>query len=586
MFGTRFPVLWAGALVLLFFSCQTPRPAGLAYPYRIEKVAVADSAMVVSAHPQATRVGLEVLRRGGNAIDAAVAVQFALAVVYPGAGNIGGGGFLVYRGADGQTTTLDYRERAPAGATETMYLYSAGQVLPEKSRFGILAAGIPGTVDGLWESHRRYGRRPWKELVEPAAALAEGGFAITDQEAQGLNADRENFIRYNEGSAPAFVRPAPWQAGDRLVQQELARTLRRVAERGRSGFYEGPTADLIVRESQRRGGLITHADLKTYQSVWRQPLEFDYRGYRVVTMPPPSSGGIILRQLLGMMELKMLPKEEWEKLAGPGGPTREYPYGLHSVDAVHLMAEAERRAFADRAVHHGDPDFAKVPVKTMTSAEYLKKRMSDFDPARATPSAQSAAGKISEETTHLSIIDAEGNAASVTTTLNDRYGSRVVVEGAGFLLNNEMDDFSAKPGAPNLYGAIGGKANAVAPGKRPLSSMTPTIVLREGQVWMVLGTPGGTTIPTTVFQMLVNTIDFNLSLPDAVQAKRFHHQWQPDAIQIEEGALSAEVQQKLREMGHTITVRGPIGRVEAIRRLDHRWQGVADPRGDDSAGGY
>jgi gamma-glutamyltranspeptidase/glutathione hydrolase len=537
------------------------------------KEAVGDRAMVVSAHPLATEVGVDVLRRGGNAIDASVAVQFALAVVYPQAGNIGGGGFLVYREKNGAVSTLDYRERAPRAATETMYLDSAGQVLPDKSRFGVFAAGVPGTVDGMWEAHRRYGRLPWKSLVEPAVRLARQGFRITASEAKNLNAERAAFVRYST-TPSAFVRDGnDWKEGDRLVQRELAATLKLVADLGREGFYTGATAALVVAEMQRQRGLVDAEDLRAYRSVWRQALEFDYRDVHVITMPPPSSGGIILRQLLGMTELY---------------PLKDY--GFHSPAAVHLMAEAERRAYADRAVHHGDPDYWKVPVKGLTDPDYLRRRMADFDPQRATPSAQIDAGqpKESTETTHYSIVDADGNAAAVTTTLNDSYGSRVVVGGAGFILNNEMDDFSAKPGAPNLYGAVGGKANAVVPGKRPLSSMTPTILTRGGQVWMVVGTPGGTTIPTSVYQIIVNVAEFGLTLPEAVRAGRFHHQWLPDAIQIEPGGLPAATQQRLQQLGHTISVRsGPIGRVEAIIKLpDGRWQGVADTRGNDAAKGY
>ncbi len=541
------------------------------FPYEIQKTVVADSAVVVTAHPLATRVGLAILRKGGNAVDAAVAVQFALAVVYPQAGNIGGGGFMIYRGKDGQTAALDYREKAPAAATETMYQDSAGNVIAVKSRLGIFASGVPGSVDGMWEAHRKYGRLSWGELVTPAIELAEKGFQITEQEAKNLHAERYTFVRQSS-VMPAFVKMEEWQAGDWLIQKELAQTLARIAGYGRDGFYAGGTAMLIVNEMTKRGGLISYEDLSTYKSVWRTPLEFDYKDLHIIAMPPPSSGGIILRQLLGMIE--------------------DYPlksYGFHSAQAIHLMAEAERRSYADRAEHMGDPDFWKVPLKQLTDTAYIRSRMADFDPAKASASTGIQAGKVkeSEETTHFSIVDAEGNAVSVTTTLNDSYGSRVVVTGAGFILNNEMDDFSAKPGAPNLYGAVGGKANAVAPGKRPLSSMTPCIITRKGTPWMVVGTPGGTTIPTSVFQIIVNVAAFDMPLPDAVKAGRFHHQWKPDKIFVEEGAVSEEIMNRLGAMGHTVEPRSPIGRVEAILRLgDGRWQGVADNRGDDAAGGY
>lgn len=542
------------------------------FPYSIEKLAVADTAMVVSAHPLATKVGVEVLKQGGNAIDAAVAVQFALAVVYPQAGNIGGGGFLIYRDAKGkQTLALDYREKAPAAATERMYLDSLGNVLPNKSRFGALACGVPGTVDGMWQAHVSHGKLPWGALVTPAIELAEKGFQITEREAQNLNAERLTFVR-NSSISPAFVKFEPWKAGEWLIQKELAETLRRIAGQGRDGFYTGATAKLIVAEMAKKGGLISYEDLSAYKSEWRTPLEFDWKDMHVITMPPPSSGGIILRQLLGMTEGFSLQDA-----------------GLHSASAVHLMVEAERRSFADRAAHMGDPDFWKVPLKTLTDPAYLKQRMTDFTPEAASESADISPGQIkeSEETTHYSIIDRDGNAVSVTTTLNDSYGARTVVGGAGFILNNEMDDFSAKPGAANLYGAVGGKANAIAPGKRPLSSMTPTIVTKADKIWLVLGTPGGTTIPTSVFQVLLNVTTFGLPLSEAVQAKRFHHQWKPNHITAEEGVFSPEVEAKLTQMGHKINYREPYGRIEAIIRLPNgKWQGVADWRGDDAAGGY
>ena len=541
------------------------------FPYSIQKEATGDSAMVVTAHPLATKVGLDALRKGGNAVDAAVAVQFALAVVYPQAGNIGGGGFLIFRGKDGKTDALDYREKAPAAATETMYLDTAGNVLANKSQFGVFACGVPGTVDGMWEAHKKYGRLSWGELVTPAMELAFKGYQITEQEAQNLNNERFNLIRHSS-IQPAFVKMDPWLAGDWLIQKELAQTLSRIAGYGRDDFYNGATASLIVSDMGKTGGLITREDLRNYKSVWRTPLEFDYKDLHIIAMPPPSSGGIILRQLLAM--------------------TGDFPlrdYGFHSAAAVHLMAEAERRGYADRAMHMGDPDFWKVPVKKLTDAAYLKSRIADFQADKATPSAKVAAGPIkeSEETTHFSIVDPEGNAVSVTTTLNDSYGSHMVVSGAGFIMNHEMDDFSAKPGAPNLYGAIGGKANAIAPGKRPLSSMTPVIVTKDGKTWLIAGTPGGTTIPTSVFQIIVNVAEFGLSLTDAVQAKRFHHQWTPDKIFIEEGALTEEIIQQLTAKGHIVEPRSPIGRVDAIIRLPNgHWQGVADERGDDDAEGF
>ncbi len=551
----------------LFLNAQKYIP----FPYAIEKEVLADSAAVVTAHPLATRVGLQVLQQGGNAVDAAVAVQFALAVVYPQAGNIGGGGFMVYRAADGQTAALDFREKAPAAATETMYQDSLGNVLPNKSRFGIFACGVPGSVDGMWEAHQKYGRLPWAQLLTPAIELADKGYQVTEREAQQLTDEKVNFIK-NSKIVPVFVHMHPWEPGDWLIQKELANVLRRIASNGRDGFYTGPTAELIEHEMKRQNGLMTREDLKNYHSVWRTPIEFDWRGLHIISMPPPSSGGILLQQMLGML-----------------GDTDLRAAGFQSTAAVHRMVESERRAYADRAKHMGDPDFWNVPQKTLVSPAYLNARMTDFDPEQATPSAGVQAGAVheSEETTHFSIVDAAGNAVSITTTLNDSYGSRVVVGGGGFILNNEMDDFSAKPGAPNLYGAIGGKANAVAPHKRPLSSMTPTIVTRNGRLSLVVGTPGGTTIPTSVYQVILNVYAFDLPLKEAVHNKRFHHQWAPDEIRIEEGAFSDELIEKLQQMGHTVVERSAFGRVEAIlRQPDGKLRAVADDRGDDAAAGF
>lgn len=565
-----FRIAYLAPLLLCLQSCL-PAQQIVPFPYAIEKEVLVEKAAVVTAHPLATRVGLDILRQGGNAIDATVAVQFALAVVYPQAGNIGGGGFLVYRDKTGKTLALDYREKAPAAATETMYQDSTGKVLANKSRFGIFACGVPGTVDGMWEAHWRYGRLPWAQLVQPAIDLADKGYQITEQEARQLNDEKFNFIK-NCRIMPAFVNMQPWQAGDWLIQKDLASVFRRIAGDGRDGFYTGATATLIVQEMQRQSGLITEKDLAAYHSVWRTPLEFDWRGLHFISMPPPSSGGLMLQQMLGML-----------------GDADLKSAGFHSAAAIHLMAEVERRAFADRAEHFGDPDFWKVPSKNLTDPAYLKSRMAGFDPEKATPSQTVKAGQFAEsaETTHFSIVDTEGNAAAVTTTLNDSYGSRVVVTGAGFILNNEMDDFSAKPGAPNLYGAIGGKANAIAPGKRPLSSMTPAIVTREGKLSMVVGTPGGTTIPTSVFQVILNVYAFDLPLKEAVHNARFHHQWLPDEIQVEEGAFPEERVQQLEKMGHKVKPRSPIGRVEAImREPDGKLRAVADRRGDDAAGGF
>jgi gamma-glutamyltranspeptidase / glutathione hydrolase len=430
------------------------------YNYSIVKQKNFVNAAVSSAHPLASMVGAEMMKQGGNAFDAAIAVQFALAVVYPGAGNIGGGGFMVARKKNGETLALDYRETAPSKATRDMYLDKNGNAIDKLSKQGRLAAGVPGTVAGLFETYK-HAKLPMATLIQPAIDLAEFGFVITAGEASSLNAHKQDFIN-NNTQTPAFVKATQWKAGDTLVQKDLANTLKRIRDRGQAGFYNGVTAELIEGE-MGNGGLISLADLKNYKAVWRKNLSFDYKGYKIIGMTPPSSGGVIVNQLMKMIEKRNIAKK-----------------GFHSVAAVQLMVEAERRAYADRAEHLGDPDFYKVPLKTITSDAYIAKRMLDYDSLKPTPSSEIKAGeaKESEQTTHLSVIDKEGNMVSVTTTLNGGYGSFTVVGGAGFLLNNEMDDFSVKPGVPNMYGAVGGEANAIEPNKRMLSSMTPTLVIK------------------------------------------------------------------------------------------------------------
>lgn len=562
------------SLLFLFivFSCGTSKnTTGIdPYQYSITKKIVSKNGAVVSAHPLASKVGVEIMKQGGNAIDAAIATQLALAVVYPGAGNIGGGGFMVARLANGKTLALDYRETAPSSAQRDMYLDENGNVVSGKSLNGHLSGGVPGTVAGLFEA-AQYGKLSFKKLIQPAIDLAEKGFVITGREAASLNSIQDELNEFNT-TPSAFQKKEKWKAGDTLIQKDLANTLKRIRDKGAKGFYEGKTARLIADEMKRGGGIISLDDLKNYKAKWRMPHIFDYKGYTVVGMPMPSSGGVLLHQMMKMVE---------------GRPLASY--GFLSPEAVQLMTEVERRAFADRAEYMGDADFYKVPVDKLTSDAYLKERMKDYQPGIAGSSKEIKPGKFlkeSEETTHLSVIDKDGNAVAVTTTLNNGYGSKTVVGGAGFFLNDEMDDFSSKPGVPNLYGAVGGEANAIEPGKRMLSSMTPTLVLKNDQPFLVVGTPGGTTIPTSVFQTIVDIIDFKMSAEDAVYKPKFHHQWLPDQIDIEK-TFPQQTRTALEKMGYKIAGRGSIGRTEVIRVLpDGSFEAVADNRGDDAAEGF
>ncbi len=535
---------------------------------------VTEKAMVVTAHPLASEVGADVLRRGGNAVDAAVAVQFALAVVYPDAGNIGGGGFLVLRQHDGNVDALDYREKAPAKAHRDMYLDEQGRVIEDLSLKGHLAAGVPGTVDGMVQVHERYGSLPWGELVQPSVELAAKGFPLTKKEARKLNEQRKDFLQYNT-QRPEFMLKDHWREGDTLRLADLALALERIRDQGRAGFYEGQTAALIEAEMRRGGGMISTSDLANYRSVWRRPLRGQVGDLHVISMPPPSSGGIALVQLLHTTQ--QYPLQDW---------------GWNSTQSAHLMVEAERRVYADRARHLGDPDFYDVPVEGLLDTAYIRSRMNDISLQKATNSDAVSAGvpapTESPNTTHYSIVDQQGNAISVTTTLNSSFGSKVFVAGAGFLLNNEMDDFSVKPGHPNSYGLVGGEANAIAPNKRMLSSMTPTILERDGQLYMVIGSMGGSTIITTVYQIILNVTVHGMPMQGAVNAGRFHHQWRPDWILSEWGALGFGTGLKLWWRGHRIAPKpGGIGRAAGILVLpDGRLEGGADPRGDDAAAGF
>ncbi|NLA63325.1 MAG: gamma-glutamyltransferase [Bacteroidales bacterium] len=559
--------------LLVFSSCseKTKEPTIDPFYYTIVKKVNGEKAAVVSAHPLASEVGKLILKKGGNAIDASIAMQYALAVVYPNAGNIGGGGFMVYHDKHGYNHTIDFREQAPLAAHKDMFLDKEGNAVSTMSQDGHLSVGIPGTVGGLFLAHKKFGRLPMQDLLAPAIKLAKEGFAITEMEAKGLERVAKDFQKYST-VASAFLKEEKWQAGDVLIQEDLANTLQRISDQGQAGFYEGETADLIVAEMKGGGGIITLEDLKNYEPIEREPVEFSYKGYDIVSMGLPSSGGVLLQQMLGMLEAY---------------PIKEY--GFQSVEAVQLMVEISRRAYADRTEHMGDPDFVSVPLNKLLDKDYILQRMSDFTPGKATLSSVVQGGlslaQEKEETTHLSVVDEEGNAVSVTTTINGLYGSRVVVGGAGFILNNEMDDFSAKPGAPNLFGLLGTESNAIEPGKRMLSTMTPTIVLKNKKPFLVLGTPGGSTILTSVFQTIINIIEFDLSVEDAINKPKFHHQWQPDLIYIEEG-FSESVKNNLEEMGYKFKVRSPIGQTEVIMIFDQGIVAVGDKRGDDSAAGY
>lgn len=543
--------------------------------YPIEKEAVAEKAMVVSAHPLASEVGVAILKQGGNAIDATIAVQFALAVVYPRAGNIGGGGLMVIRNADGSTDALDYREKAPEAASRDMYLDTLGNVREGLSVAGHLASGVPGTVAGMWAAHQKYGTLKWADLVAPAIELAQKGFLLTATEANRLNGTKNSFKKYSTQPS-AFTSQDSFLLNDKWTQTDLAFTLERIAKKGKDGFYKGETADLIVAEMKRGNGIIALNDLENYEAIWRKPIEANYKQYKIISMPPPSSGGVAVIQMLKMIE--------------------DYPlkdYGFHTAESVHLMAEVERRAFADRAEYLGDPDFYEVPVAKLLDGNYLKQRMSSYHATLATPSDSVDASDFnvsleSFETTHTSVVDAMGNAVSVTTTLNSNFGNKVVVGDAGFLLNNEMDDFSVKPGVPNQFGLVGAEANAIQAKKRMLSSMTPTILEKEGKLFLVLGAPGGSTIITAVLQTIVNVIEFEMPLYQAVQAGRFHHQWKPDEIWIEGDQFPATVRDSLTQRGYTFRDVNRMAVIKAIQRLpDGKLVGVGDMRNpDDTAMGY
>jgi gamma-glutamyltranspeptidase/glutathione hydrolase len=527
-------------------------------------------AMVVAQEPNATDTGVAVLKSGGNAVDAAVAVALALAVTHPVAGNLGGGGFLLVRFNDGRATFIDFRERAPEAATRDMYLDGQGN-LTDASVIGWRAAGVPGTVRGLELAHRKFGRRPWAELVRPAIELAARGFELSFAQARSLRGAEKLLVRFPESRRILLNDGRYFEPGERLYQPELAATLQRISRDGSRGFYEGETARLLVEAMQANGGLITLDDLRGYEAVERVPLTGSYKGYDILTAPPPSSGGVGLLQMLGVLE--------------PSGYEKS---GAGSAAAVHYAAEAMRRFYADRSEHLADPGFHRVPVKGLLDPAYITRLRTSIDPARATPSGQIRAGSPqpeSADTTHFSIIDADGNAAALTYTINASYGNGVTVPGLGFLLNNEMDDFSAKPGAPNLFGLVQGEANAIQPRKRPVSSMTPTILTRGGKPVLVVGAPGGSRIITAVMQVILNVVDFGMNVQRAIDAPRFHHQWQPDKLFLEDG-FSPDTIELLRSRGHDIERIQNVAIVEAVASRNGWLEGGSDGRGYGKAAGY
>ena len=537
--------------------------------------------MVVSTSRQASQVGIDILDKGGNAVDAAVAVGFTLAVTSSSNGNIGGGGFMVARLSDETTFTLDYREMAPQAAFKDMYLDSVGNVIKGKSTRTHFASGVPGSVDGLLKAWSDYGSGniSINQLIGPAIKYAEQGFKLSKYEAKRFN-NRKSFLSKHPETKRIFTREdRKWKAGDIFYQKDLAETLKRIVEKGRDGFYLGKTAELIVSEMDNAGGWITLEDLKNYSSKYREPIYGQFNDFKIISMGPPSSGGILLVLMLNMIgEIFKSNANDLDNLK------------FNSRDYVHLITEVERRAYADRATHLGDDDFWDVPTSMLLSKKYAQKRVKDIDLSQASLSkvikAGNSKGNESEETTHYSVVDKDGSAVSVTTTINSGYGSGITVTGAGFILNNEMDDFSSKPGVPNMFGLLGNEANAIQPSKRPLSSMTPSIILKDNKPFLILGTPGGSTIITTVLQNFLNVTLHDMTIKEAVDAPRFHSQWMPDLIEYEKNSLSKKIIKQLEEMGHSLDLRGNIGEANGIMIDENGFWGGADKRGENTAVGY
>ncbi|PVX51822.1 gamma-glutamyltranspeptidase/glutathione hydrolase [Balneicella halophila] len=534
---------------------------------------IVENAMVVTAREEASNIGIEILKNGGNAWDAMMATELALAVSYPNAGNIGGGGFMVYRTNEGEIGALDYREKAPKKAYRDMYLDSSGNVIPNKSINGAMAVGVPGTIAGIFEAHRKFGKLSVKEIIQPVIDLANRGVVVTEKEAERIAKYQEIFGKINKDS---ILLQNNWKAGDTIKYKALAKTLVRIQKNGEDEFYKGETAKILTKFIQDNGGIINHEDLSSYKPVWRKPVSFNYDNLRIISMSPPSSGGITLAQIFNTIEPYDLQK-----------------YGHNSVKAIQVITEAERRAYADRNFFLGDPDFVSIPTKQMMSKDYAKNRMQNFSFKKATPSSEVAHGVIeiieSTETTHYSIVDQYGNAVAVTTTLNGNYGSKLYSNELGFFLNNEMDDFSSKPGVPNMFGLIGAKANEIQPEKRMLSSMSPTIVEKDGKLFMVVGTPGGSTIITSVLQTILNVHEYGMPMQEAINQPRFHHQWLPDEVIFEPNGFSSKILDTLKGKGYNVKEQETLilGKVEGILVLpDGRLEGGADRRGDDKAVGF